>query len=129
MLLRTRMLCGYQLCALMFLAVPTISSRLWASDATVYVGFQHPSKFLSSLLAGNETGTVVGARLSTAGNIAFEQSIGYSSNFMSSFIDVFNTQSNLVVRFPAGKVTPYGTAGAGLMKTWGNSEREFDLIH
>jgi hypothetical protein len=24
-----------------------------------------------------------------------------------------------------GKVTPYGTAGAGLMKIWGDSEREF----
>jgi len=116
----------YHAYAFVLLTIPVVSSKLWAADATFYVGFQHPSKFPSILLAGNnQTGTVVGTRLSTSGLVAFEQSFGYSPNFMSFFIDVFNMQSNLVVRFPVGKLTPYGTAGVGLMKTWGNSEREF----
>jgi hypothetical protein len=101
-----------------------------AADATVYVGFQHPSDFSLTgffpLVAGS-TGIVVGARISTGGRIAFEQSFGYSPNFEDSFIDTFNMQSNLVVRFPVGKVTPYGTAGVGVMKTWGNSERELGV--
>jgi hypothetical protein len=47
------------------------------------------------------------ARISTGGRIVFERGVGYSLSFEDSFIDTFNAQSNLVVRFPVGKVTPY----------------------
>jgi hypothetical protein len=108
----------------MMLTVSAVSSTLFAADATVYVGFQYPSRSITTVFyIGKATGTVVGARVSTGGRIAFEQSIGYSPNLMSYLIDVFNTQSNLVVRFPVGKVTPYATAGVGLMKAWGDSGR------
>jgi len=112
----------------MILSVSAVPTTLFAADATVYVGFQDPSAiplnpFLPYLVGS--TGIVVGARIATGGRFAFEQSVGYSPNFEDAFIDSFNTQSNLVVRFPVGKVTPYGTAGVGLIKTWGASGREF----
>ena len=109
-------------------------SSLYAADATFYFGFQKagnltvkqvPGIISESLQVGTDWGGVLGGRIATGGIIGFEQSIGYSPKFLDSQTEAFNAQSNLMVNIPLYKFTPYGTAGIGIITTWGDSLKSF----
>jgi hypothetical protein len=101
----------------LLVAISCYPFPLCATEATIYIGQQYP---ISKLFRVNATGILFGGRISTGRVIGFEQSIGYSPSFLYSALDTFNMQSNLVLGIPVGKVTPYGTVGLGLLKTWGS---------
>jgi hypothetical protein len=91
-------------------------------DATIYTGIQNPGKLtVGNVLQDTNLGAVVGARISVGKVIGFEQNFGYSPNFLEGGDHAFNTQSNLVLGFPFGHITPYGTVGAGLIVTGGKA--------
>lgn len=105
--------------ALVCLFIPV---SLCAGDATIYTGIQNPGKLtVDNVLRDPNIGAVIGARISGGKVIGFEQSFGYSPNFLEGGHHAFNTQSNFVLAFPAGNISPYGTAGIGLVATGGKT--------
>ena len=95
---------------------------LFAADATIYTGIQNPGKLtVDNVLRNTNLGAVVGARISGGKVIGFEQTFGYSPNFLEGGHHAFNTQSNLVLGIPTGHIAPYGTVGAGFIATGGKT--------
>jgi hypothetical protein len=118
------------LSSLLLLVSPTAAFNLLAGDATIFTGFQKAGKLTLSntiptvtgaITSDTDWGGVVGARFSGGKVIGFEQSIGYSPKFLKSDLHAFNTQSNLILNIPVPHITPYATAGIGLVSTWGSS--------
>ena len=106
--------------------VPFFPPPLFAADATIYTGIQNPGKLtLDNVLRDTKLGAVVGARISGGKVIGFEETFGYSPNFLESGHHDFNAQSNLVLGIPTGSITPYGTVGVGLITTWGKALFDF----
>jgi len=104
-------------------------SSLLAADATIYTGIQNPGNLtVGNVLQDTNLGAVVGARISVGKLIGFEQNFGYSPNFLEAGDHAFNTQSNLVLGFPFGHITPYGTVGAGLIVTGGKTLYDVDNL-
>ena len=99
-----------------------IHVSLFAGDATIFTGIQNPGKLtVDNVLRDTNLGAVVGARISGGKVIGFEQSFGYSPNFLEEGHHAFNTQSNLVLAIPTGNISPYGTVGVGLVATGGKT--------
>ena len=111
---------------LFLLTYSIIPGFLLAGDATIYTGIQNPGKLtIDNVLMDTKLGAVVGARISGGKVIGFEQTFGYSPNFLESGHRGFNAQSNLLLGIPVGAITPYGTVGIGLITTWGAPLLEF----
>jgi hypothetical protein len=99
-----------------------------AADVTLYTGYQNPGKLtIANLDRDTQSGGVVGARFGGGGLLGFEQTLGYSWKFLASGQRAFNSQSNLVVAVPTGRVSPYGTAGIGFITTFGEFRGLEDL--
>jgi len=97
-----------------------------AADITLFTGVQNPGELtINNVVRDTKLGGVFGARFSGGQVIGFEQTLAYSPNFLESSRQAFTAQSNLHVGIPAGHVVPYGTAGVGLIATFGDSV--FDL--
>jgi hypothetical protein len=93
-----------------------------AADITLFTGVQNPGKLtVNNAVRDTKLGGVFGVRFSGGRVIGFEQTLAYSPNFLESSRRAFNTQSNLHISFPAGRVVPYATAGVGLITTFGDS--------
>ena len=114
---------GYLFGLLFILMIPGLAC---AGDLTVYTGFQNPGKLtVDNVTRDTELGSVVGARISAGRVIGFEQTFAYSPKFLESSRHAFNTQSNLLVGVPIGHLSPYGTAGIGLIATGSSSFFDF----
>ena len=97
-----------------------------AADITLFTGVQNPGELtINNVVRDTKLGGVFGARFSGGQVIGFEQTLAYSPNFLESSRQAFTAQSNLHVGIPVGHVVPYGTAGVGLIATFGDSV--FDL--
>ena len=104
----------------------SIAAPLSAGEIILYGGAQKPgdlrwSDASLSEIAGDlkaDFGGTFGIRYSAGRVIGFEQSLGYSPRFARPGIKAFQTDSNLLIQFP-GKFVPYGTAGIGLVRLWG----------
>ncbi|MGH9426849.1 MAG: hypothetical protein ACRD2L_11180, partial [Terriglobia bacterium] len=100
-----------------------------AGDITLFTGVQNPGKLtINNVVRDTKLGGVFGARFSGGQVIGFEQTLAYSPNFLESSRRAFNTQSNLHVGIPAGRVVPYATAGVGFITTFGDSLLNFGDI-
>ena len=104
-----------------FLAMCT---QLFSGDATFYGGVQNPgalnfNNVLEVASVSNKSGAVFGARVSGGQVLGFEWSAGVSPSFLESSQWAFNTQTNLIIGIPAEKFVPYGTVGAGFIRTGG----------
>jgi hypothetical protein len=100
-----------------------------AADVTLYAGIQNPGKLtIGNAIRDTKTGGVFGARFSGGRVLGFEQTLGFSSNFLESNQRAFNTQSNLLLGIPVDRVVPYGTVGIGFITTFGDSVRTFGDI-
>jgi len=112
----------------LFLCVGLFASvSLLAGDATIYTGFQNPGKLtIDNVVRDTKLGAVVGGRISVGRLIGFEQTLAYSPNFLESGNRAYNIQSNFIVSLPAGKITPYGTVGIGLITTSDKPIFEFE---
>ncbi len=94
-------------CLLVLIGYSLLPQNLMAGDATVYGGFQNPGALtLNNLRLSNDLGAVMGASFSGGRILGFEQSFGFSPNFLESRLNAFNTQTNLVVGIPVGSITP-----------------------
>lgn len=102
------------------------TASLYAGELTIYGGAQKPGELgwanASPLdaavdLAGDFGGTL-GVRYSAGRIIGFEQGIGFSPRFAKPGVKAFQTDSNLLIQAP-GNIVPYGTAGIGLVRSWG----------
>ncbi|MCI0626989.1 MAG: hypothetical protein L0387_35970 [Acidobacteria bacterium] len=117
--------------SLLAIVVPLLSAALWsphgfAADITLFTGVQNPGKLtINNVVRDTKLGGVFGARFSGGQAIGFEQTFGFSPKFLESDQRAFNTQSNLLVGIPAGRVVPYATAGVGLITTFGDSILNF----
>jgi hypothetical protein len=110
---------GVVLCLLLAGISPQASL---AGDITLFTGVQNPGKLTyNNVVRDTKLGGVLGARFSQGQVIGFEQTFGYSPNFLESSRSAFNAQSNLHIGFPAGRVVPYATAGIGLIITFQDS--------
>jgi hypothetical protein len=99
-----------------------------AADVTIYTGYQNPGNLSFGNLDQNpQSGGIVGARFGGGGILGFEQTLGYSWKFLVSGQRAFNSQSNVVVAVPAGRVVPYGTAGIGFITTFGDLQGIEDI--
>jgi len=113
--------------SLFFLVFVASSPSLFAGDATIYTGFQNPGKLtIDNVVRDTKLGAVVGGRVSVGGLVGFEQTFAYSPNFLESGNHAYNIQSNLLVTLPTGKISPYGTAGIGLITTSDHKIFDFD---
>src|SRR5262245_30049429 len=93
-----------------------------AADITLFTGVQNPGKLtINNVVRDTKLGGVFGARFSGGQVIGFEQTFGFSPNFLVSGRRAFNMQSNLHVGIPTGSVVPYATAGVGFITTFGDS--------
>lgn len=102
--------------------VGTCAHASLAADITLFTGVQNPGKLtVNNVVRDTKLGGVFGARFSAGRVIGFEQTLGFSPNFLESGRRAFNAQSNLHVGIPAGRVVPYATAGVGLIATFGDS--------
>jgi len=113
--------------AVLFFCVSVVCSREGsAADITLYTGVQNPGKLtVNNVLRDPRLGGVFGARFSGGQVIGFEQTLGYSPNFLVSGQHAFNAQSNIHVGIPAGKIVPYATAGIGLVTTFGSPSSDW----
>ena len=103
------------------------SPFVFAGDATIYTGFQNPGKLtIDNAVRDTKLGAVVGGRISVGKLIGFEQTLAYSPNFLESGNRAYNIQSNFMVSLPTGRITPYGTAGIGLITTTDRAIFEFE---
>ncbi len=99
-----------------------------ASDVTLYGGYQNPGDLsIGNLDQNPQSGGTVGARFGGGGILGFEQTLGYSWKFLVSGQRAFNSQSNVVVAVPAGRIVPYGTAGIGFITTFGDLQGIEDI--
>jgi Outer membrane protein beta-barrel domain len=104
--------------SLFFFVCVASSPSLFAGDATIYTGFQNPGKLtIDNVVRDTKLGAVVGGRVSVGGLVGFEQTFAYSPDFLESGNHAYNIQSNLLVTLPTGRISPYGTAGIGLITT------------
>lgn len=100
-----------------------------AADITLFTGVQNPGKLtINNVVRDTKLGGVFGARFSGGQVIGFEQTLAFSPNFLESRRRAFDTQSNLHIGVPAGRVVPYATAGVGLITTFGDSLLSFSDI-
>ncbi len=107
--------------ASLLLAVVTAREGL-AAEVTLYTGIQQPGGLsVNNLPIDTKLGGVFGARFAAGRTLGFEQTFGLSLKFLESEQRAFNTQSNLVLTVPTGRVAPYATVGAGLITTFGTS--------
>jgi hypothetical protein len=110
---------------LMFLC-GMVASECFAGDVTFYAGLQNPGKLtINNIPTDTKLGGVFGARISGGRLIGFEQTFGFSANFLESDQHAFNTQSNLILTVPTGQIAPYGTVGIGLITTYGDKLTDF----
>ena len=107
----------------------SITVSLSAGEVIIYGGAQKPGELgwsdaspleVGSALKGDFGGTF-GIRYSAGRVIGFEQGIGYSPRFAKSGVKAFQTDTNLLIQAP-GKIVPYGTAGIGLVRSWGRED-------
>ena len=106
--------------------LPVCTQASLAADITLFTGVQNPGELtINNVVRDTKLGGVFGARFSGGQVIGFEQTLAYSPNFLESSRQAFTAQSNLHVGIPVGHVVPYGTAGVGLIATFGDSV--FDL--
>lgn len=118
------------LCAMFILS---FVSSLTAGEAVLYGGFQKPGKLnwdagteIPENLLKGEVGSTLGLRLSGGRVIGFEQNISYSPEFAKPGVKAFQLDSNLLLQAP-GRFVPYGTAGIGYIRTWGQADFPTDL--
>ena len=99
----------------------------------MFAGVQNPDKLTTlqiaregprTIIFNTSLGSVAGVRLSWGRIVGFEQSLALSPHFLDSHFHAFNIQDNLVVNAPPARIVPYGTAGVGLVATWGDSQRD-----
>lgn len=119
---------------LLLLVLVLFSSAAVAGDVTLFAGLQHPAKItlLSvsqstiRLLADPKDFAVIGARVSHGrGLIGFEHTLAFAPNFLESTNRAAIYNSNLIVQAPVASVRPYGTAGAGLVRSTGQGVSAF----
>ncbi|MDR0311806.1 MAG: hypothetical protein LBJ21_09485 [Acidobacteriota bacterium] len=112
--------------AMMFVFSLSIAATLFAGEITIYGGAQKPGELswanaspveAATDFAGDFGGTF-GVRFSAGRVIGFEQGIGFSPRFAKPGVKAFQTDTNLLIQLP-GNIVPYGTAGIGLVHTWG----------
>ena len=104
----------------------SITTSLCAGEMIIYGGTQKPGDISWSNASPIEIGTdltgdfggTFGIRFSAGRVIGFEQSIGFSPRFAKPGVKAFQTDSNLLIQ-ARGKITPYGTVGIGLVRSWG----------
>lgn len=108
--------------AALLLLVGLATPRLFGAEVTLYTGVQQPGDLsFNNLPIDTKLGGVFGARFAGGRLIGFEQTLGFSAKFLESRQRAFNTQSNLIVTVPTGRVGPYVTAGVGFITTYGDS--------
>jgi hypothetical protein len=117
------------LCMVLVLAA---SGYLKAADFTVFVGGVKPGKLnRSGILTSLDSSPVFGARMSTNFVPAF--GLEYTVAFSSDYLFPHNTPGvtdtkgfvgnvNLIVNIPLRVVTPYATAGVGLIHQYGSGD-------
>jgi hypothetical protein len=97
-----------------------------AGDATFFVGLQKPGTVsremvvdsISHVLSASDGGGVLGIRYSGTRPITFEGGLSYSPHFLTNDQKSLQIHTNLLAQFP-GHISPYATAGVGLLSTWG----------
>jgi opacity protein-like surface antigen len=113
---------------LVFLAVASAYAN--ATDFTVFVGGAKPGKVnKSGILTSLDSSPVFGVRLSTnfVPSFGMEHTLAFSSDYLfpHNTPGVTNTKgfvysANLIVSIPLKIMTPYATAGVGLIKQYGS---------
>jgi hypothetical protein len=96
-------------------------------DFTAFGGVQHQGH-LTVESAGTAIRTinatnfgVFGGRIGHGGVFGGEHTIAYAPNFIDTQNQAFIYNSNILVQAPFPVVKPYGTAGLGLVHTWGDA--------
>ena len=114
--------------ALLGIFLLSITTSLYAGEMIIYGGTQKPGNIswsnaspmeIGADLTGDFGGTF-GIRYSAGRVIGFEQSIGFSPSFAAPGVKAFQTDSNLIIQ-ASGNIVPYGTAGIGLVRSWGGA--------
>jgi hypothetical protein len=103
-------------------------SFIWAGDVTFFAGYQNPGKVsremvvdnISKVFSADAAGGVVGIRYSGNRPVTFESGFSYGPKFLTSDQKFLQINTNLLAQFP-GHISPYGTAGIGLLSTWGGT--------
>ena len=116
--MRHALLSGFTALAIAGLAAPAAAQT---------GGFVSPFVGVSADTPTEENRTFFGAGLGATGNVVgFEVDFGYSPNFfeldedfgeLGSDGSVTTVMGNLLLTIPLGKFRPYGTVGAGLIRT------------
>ena len=117
------------------LGLISVSANAEDLDLTVFGGIQHAGKLTFESAPGNasnliknfdpKTFGVFGARFSHGKVIGGEHSFAYAPNFLDSESKGLLYHSNFLVQAPLPVVKPYGTAGIGVVHSWGDSLSSF----
>jgi hypothetical protein len=103
-----------------------------AQDVTLFLGGAVPGSFSAGNITTKlDNGHIWGFRLSTSIVPLFglEHTVAFSSDFLfpKNAADIkdangFVYNSNAILNLPLGKLSPYGTAGIGLIRQYGSQE-------
>ena len=120
-------------CFLLLLLSPTL---VYAGDLTLFAGFQKPGELsldpavfpgqIVDAFSNPTDSGVFGARINPgSGPIGLEHTLAFTPRFIDSESKGFIYNSNLLIQIPALPVRPYGTVGAGLIHSSGNTAGVF----
>ena len=118
-----------KLCCFLTVAFVLISAPAYASDLTLFGGFQHQGKLTlksagtaaTSFVFDPKNFGVFGLRVGISNKIyGHEHTIAYGANFIDSHSKSLILNSNFIVQEPLWVVKPYATAGAGLIHSTGS---------
>jgi Outer membrane protein beta-barrel domain len=115
---------------LMFVFVLNLPARAADIDITAFGGVQRQGKLTLQSVPGttvnlirtinSTTFGVFGGRIAHGHVFGGEHTLAFSPNFIDSDTKAFIYNSNVFVQAPLPVVRPYGTAGLGLIHTWGD---------
>lgn len=123
--------------AVLALGLISVSANAQDVDLTVFGGIQHGGKLTFESAPGTTTNLirnfdpktfgVFGARVSHihGDTIGGEHSVAYAPNFVDSESKGFLYNSNFLLQAPLPVVKPYGTAGVGVVHSWGDALSSF----
>src|SRR5256885_14856840 len=117
-------------CFLVFMVFVTAVPAFAASDLTIFGAAQHQGKLTLQSAAQTATTTtsldprtfgLFGIRFSQGKIIGGEHTLAYAPNFLVSGGRALIYNSDLLIQAPLPKITPYATAGLGVIFTWAKS--------
>jgi len=118
-----------KLCCFLTVTFVLIAAPAFASDLTLFGGFQHQGKLTiksagtaaTSFVFDPKNFGVFGMRVGIGNKVyGQEHTVAYAANFIDSHSKSLILNSNFMVQVPLVVVRPYATAGAGLIHSTGS---------